>query len=162
MSFNIQIKKNKTFLDPKSLYMILSSHNLLPFPKHAHSLTFCNILFVFLYNDISIHASPNNRVWPYSFLNFEWNQHVYTVLCLASFTQCCFHNSAKLCVAVVHSFSLLHSILWICHNFPIIDGIFGSRSSIMKHSSMNLLSHVLWCMCTWFFLWHIPKNGMTR
>lgn len=93
--------------------MILSGHSLLPFPKHAHSLTFVIFFVVFLYNDISIHASPNNNVWLYSFWNFERNQHVYILLCLASFTQCCFHNSSKLCVAVVHSFSLLYSILWI-------------------------------------------------
>lgn len=114
-------------------------------------LLFVIFFVVFLYIDISIHASPNNNVWLYSFRNFERNQHVYILLCLASFTQCCFHNSSKLCEAVVHSLSLLYSILWICHNFSIVDGILGSLWTIMKNSSMNLLSHVLWCTCTWFF-----------
>lgn len=118
--------KNKMCSAPRSYHVTLSHHSLLPSPKCAHSLIFYNnLLFVFLYNFVSIHASPNNRVWLYSFLNFEWNPHVCILLCLASFTQYGFHSLSMLCAAMVHSFSLLYHILWKCHNFSAVDGIFG-------------------------------------
>ena len=99
----ISRSKNKIFSAPRSYHVIVSHHSLLPSPKRAHTLIFYNNpLFVFLYNVISIHASPNNRVWLYSFLNFEWNQHVCILLCLSSFTHNCFRSSSTLCAAMVH------------------------------------------------------------
>lgn len=136
---NIQIKKIKHFQPPEaptwSSPVIAFSHF-----QNMPALLLFVIFYLFFFTMIYPYTYHQTTEFGYP---HSWTLNGINLLCLASFTQCCFHNSSKLCVAVIHSFSLLYSILWICHNFSIVDGIFGSLWTIMKNSSTNLLPLVL-------------------